>query len=174
MRHSGTTARRPACPDMPRPRAVSAGGGRCWVRTNVGLADGFTDRSSQTIGIVDDLVKLASRPREYPAPSAICPYARMAETAAVADGHGQRPQEPHCLWICDSCFTSLTAPHRTAYHVWTRNSARVSTPRLAVLRSSESRNGSKGQVRCREPPGVPCAGRARAPQRSRDPPRLGV
>jgi hypothetical protein len=25
---------------MPRSRAVSAGGGRCWVRTNAGLADG--------------------------------------------------------------------------------------------------------------------------------------
>src|SRR5450755_2747767 len=37
------TARRPASPGMPRPRGISAGGGRCWVRTNVGLADGFAD-----------------------------------------------------------------------------------------------------------------------------------
>jgi hypothetical protein len=36
MTHSGTTAGRPASPGMPRPRAISAGGGRCWVRTNVG------------------------------------------------------------------------------------------------------------------------------------------
>jgi hypothetical protein len=43
MRHGGTGASRPASPGMPRPRDVSAGGGRCWVRTNVGLADGFTE-----------------------------------------------------------------------------------------------------------------------------------
>ena len=35
-------AQRPATARMRRPQAVSAGSGRCWVRTNVGLADGFT------------------------------------------------------------------------------------------------------------------------------------
>ena len=49
MTHSGTTARRPASPGMPRPRAVFAGGGRCWVRTNVGLADGFTGGSQAQV-----------------------------------------------------------------------------------------------------------------------------
>src|ERR1019366_7284182 len=36
MTYGGTTPRRPAILGMPRPRAVSAGGGRCWVRTNAG------------------------------------------------------------------------------------------------------------------------------------------
>jgi hypothetical protein len=50
----------------PRPHrrwseAVSAGGGRCWVRTNVGFADGFT---SLTIGMAADLRFLLSHPRE--------------------------------------------------------------------------------------------------------------
>jgi hypothetical protein len=43
---SGTTMgpkQQPATPGKPSSRAVFAGGGRCWVRTNVGLADGFTD-----------------------------------------------------------------------------------------------------------------------------------
>jgi len=31
----------PARPGRPRSRAISAGSGRCWVRTNVGLADGL-------------------------------------------------------------------------------------------------------------------------------------
>ena len=38
----GKWRRQPARPGNPRPRAVSAGSGRCWVRTNVGEADGFT------------------------------------------------------------------------------------------------------------------------------------
>src|SRR5258708_4447208 len=46
-------------------------GGRCWVRTNVGEADGFTDRFTGPIGMATDLVKLPYRPREYPALSAI-------------------------------------------------------------------------------------------------------
>ena len=29
--------------------------GRCWVRTNVGLADGFTDRSSRSVNMMSDL-----------------------------------------------------------------------------------------------------------------------
>ena len=44
--HSGTSPgqkQQPARPGKPSSRAISAGGGRCWVRTNVGLADGFTD-----------------------------------------------------------------------------------------------------------------------------------
>jgi hypothetical protein len=44
---SGTPQRQkqqPASPGIPSSRAVSAGSGRCWVRTSVGLADGFTDR----------------------------------------------------------------------------------------------------------------------------------
>ncbi len=45
--HSGTSPgqkEQPARPGKPSSQAISAGGGRCWVRTNVGLADGFTDR----------------------------------------------------------------------------------------------------------------------------------
>jgi hypothetical protein len=37
--HNGTSSsqkQQPARPGKPRPRAVSAGSGRCWVRTNVG------------------------------------------------------------------------------------------------------------------------------------------
>ena len=41
---------RPASPGIPSSRAVSAGSGRCWVRTSVGLADGFTDRSLWPLG----------------------------------------------------------------------------------------------------------------------------
>ena len=36
MKHSGTAIRRPARPGIPSSRAIFAGGGRCWVRTNVG------------------------------------------------------------------------------------------------------------------------------------------
>jgi len=36
MKHSGTTTRRPPRPGKPSSRAIFAGGGRCWVRTNVG------------------------------------------------------------------------------------------------------------------------------------------
>jgi hypothetical protein len=45
--HSGTSQpkkQQPARRGIPSSRAVSAGSGRCWVRTSVGLADGFTDR----------------------------------------------------------------------------------------------------------------------------------
>jgi hypothetical protein len=35
-------------PHTRRPGAVSAAGGRCWVRTNVGLADGFTGDTRST------------------------------------------------------------------------------------------------------------------------------
>jgi hypothetical protein len=45
MRHHGTKQKRPAGPGIGVWRDVSAGGGRCWVRTSVGLADGFTARS---------------------------------------------------------------------------------------------------------------------------------
>jgi hypothetical protein len=34
--HSGTRRKRPAGPRFRSPGAVFAGGGRCWVRTNVG------------------------------------------------------------------------------------------------------------------------------------------
>jgi hypothetical protein len=44
MKDGGTRHRRPARLGTPSSRAVSASSGRCWVRTNVGLADGFTDR----------------------------------------------------------------------------------------------------------------------------------
>jgi hypothetical protein len=57
-RRSGTPSRekqRPASPGIPRPRAVSAGGGRCKVRTCVGLADGFTDRLPWTAHMPSDL-----------------------------------------------------------------------------------------------------------------------
>src|SRR5262245_22237445 len=47
MTHAATAARLPANPRNPRSRAVFAGGGRCWVRTNVGCADGFTDPAPQ-------------------------------------------------------------------------------------------------------------------------------
>src|SRR5450755_4532369 len=46
---SGTSSgpkQQPARPGKSSSRAISAGSGRCWVRTNVGLADGFTDRSA--------------------------------------------------------------------------------------------------------------------------------
>ena len=46
--HSGTSPgqkQQPARPGKPSSRAISAGGGRCWVRTSVGLADGFTVRN---------------------------------------------------------------------------------------------------------------------------------
>ena len=43
--HDGTEKKRPAQPRIPSKRAVFAGGGRSWVRTRVGEADGFTDRS---------------------------------------------------------------------------------------------------------------------------------
>jgi hypothetical protein len=65
--HSGTSQLRkqqPARPGIPSSRAVSAGSGRCWVRTNVGLADGFTDRSSPPIGMATDLPFPYSVPRE--------------------------------------------------------------------------------------------------------------
>ena len=42
-REKKETARRAA---FPQPGGRFRGGGRCWVRTNVGLADGFTDRCS--------------------------------------------------------------------------------------------------------------------------------
>jgi hypothetical protein len=45
MAHSGTRRKRPARPRFRSERAVFPGCGRCWVRTNEGLADGFTDRS---------------------------------------------------------------------------------------------------------------------------------
>ena len=51
--HSGTspgTKQQPARPGKPSSRAISAGGGRCWVRTSVGEADGFTDRSLWPLG----------------------------------------------------------------------------------------------------------------------------
>ena len=59
--HSGTSQpqkQQPARPGIPSSRAVSAGSGRCWVRTNVGLADGFTDRFTQPIRMAADLAKL--------------------------------------------------------------------------------------------------------------------
>jgi hypothetical protein len=40
-------------------------GGRCWVRTNVGLADSFTDRPFLPIGIATDLLFPHFLPREY-------------------------------------------------------------------------------------------------------------
>jgi hypothetical protein len=40
-------------------------GGRCWVRTNVGLADGFTVSPFLSIGIATDLLFLQFPPREY-------------------------------------------------------------------------------------------------------------
>ena len=49
---------------IPSSRAVSAGGGRCWVRTSVGLADGFTVSRSRPIGIAADLLFLHFPPRE--------------------------------------------------------------------------------------------------------------
>jgi hypothetical protein len=48
--HTTAPAKLSPRPHMRRPGAVSAGGGRCWVRTNVGLADGFTDRSLWPLG----------------------------------------------------------------------------------------------------------------------------
>src|SRR5713101_1227841 len=69
----------PQSGEYTRSRAVLAGGGRCWVRTNVGEADGFTDRSSPPIRIATDLAKLPLWPREYLTLSAICPCARAAE-----------------------------------------------------------------------------------------------
>jgi hypothetical protein len=51
--HSGTSAgqkQQPASPGKSSSRAISAGSGRCWVRTNVGEADGFTDRSLWPLG----------------------------------------------------------------------------------------------------------------------------
>ena len=64
---SGTSRRPKEQPTRPRTRslrAVSAGSGRCWVRTNVGEADGFTGSPSQPIGMPADLRILHSSPRE--------------------------------------------------------------------------------------------------------------
>jgi hypothetical protein len=43
--HRGTRRKRPAGPRFRSERAIFPGCGRCWVRTNEGLADGFTARS---------------------------------------------------------------------------------------------------------------------------------
>ena len=53
-------------------RAVSAGSGRCWVRTNVGCADGFTDRSCMHLHIPSDLHKHHSMMFVPATLSAIC------------------------------------------------------------------------------------------------------
>jgi hypothetical protein len=45
----------PARPGNPSSRAIFAGGGRCWVRTNVGLADGFTDLPPSPPTVAADL-----------------------------------------------------------------------------------------------------------------------
>ena len=52
---------------MVRVQGLSWGfaGGRCWVRTNVGLADGFTARPFLPIGIPADLLFLHFPPCEY-------------------------------------------------------------------------------------------------------------
>ena len=67
--HGGTSQPRkqqPARPGIPSSRAVSAGSGRCCVvRTNVGLADGFTVSRSRPIGIAAELLFLHFPPREY-------------------------------------------------------------------------------------------------------------
>src|ERR1039458_5028292 len=47
MKHSGTRQRRRARPGKPSSRAIFAGGGRCWVRTSVGLADGLQGAPDQ-------------------------------------------------------------------------------------------------------------------------------
>jgi hypothetical protein len=65
--HSGTSSgqkHQPATPRKPRPRAISAGSGRCWVRTNVGEADGFTGSPLPPFPMVADLQILHSPPRE--------------------------------------------------------------------------------------------------------------
>jgi hypothetical protein len=64
---SGTSRRpkeQPARPGTCSSRGISAGSGRCWVRTNVGEADGFTGSPSLPIGMPADLRILHSSPRE--------------------------------------------------------------------------------------------------------------
>src|SRR5450759_936091 len=85
MTHSGTTARRPAGPGMRRPRAVSAGGGRCWVRTNVGQADGFTDRLALSARMVLTCPYFADD-HEGRCP---CPPCVRARGHPGTPGHGQ-------------------------------------------------------------------------------------
>jgi len=95
--HSGTSQpkkQQPARRGIPSSRAVSAGSGRCWVRTSVGLADGFTDRLSLAIGMAADLLKLPDGSCEKRALSAICPRRQRRETADTTDRHGQRPYKP--------------------------------------------------------------------------------
>ena len=73
---SGTPQRQkqqPARPGIPSSRAVSAGSGRCWVRTSVGLADGFTVTASPPIGMAADLQLLHFPPHENRILSAPCP-----------------------------------------------------------------------------------------------------
>ena len=95
-----TAARRPASPGMPRPVAVFAGGGRCWVRTNVGLADGFTVSPSQPIGIATDLLFLHSPRRVNTAfcPSGVrSPGVCLVSATQVLDHVPSSPAESCCI-----------------------------------------------------------------------------
>jgi hypothetical protein len=64
---SGTSSsqkQQPARQGKPSSQAIFAGGGRCWVRTNVGEADGFTGSPLQPLPTGTDLRILHSDGRE--------------------------------------------------------------------------------------------------------------
>ena len=63
---SGTSERGPRDGRIPSSRAIFAGGGRCWVRTNVGSANGFTGSPSVDGCLARDLRILRCRRRARP------------------------------------------------------------------------------------------------------------
>jgi hypothetical protein len=73
------------------------------------VGSGFTDRSSQTIGIAADLAKLLQQPCEYPVLSAICPYRKWRRTAGTTDRHGQRPPTAAALALHGSAARAALA-----------------------------------------------------------------
>jgi hypothetical protein len=94
MTHGRTRRKRPAGPRLRSERAVSPGCGRCWVRTNEGLADGFTARSLHPSNMPLTCAYALRGGIPGRPPSAICPCAANFEAVRATDGganiHGQR------------------------------------------------------------------------------------
>jgi len=87
MTHDGTEKKRPASARIRSYRGVSAGGGRCWVRTNEGLADGFTDRRLWQQPTLPTLVIAAGvNTDSAPRPKSMPP--RMRTRAGTGQGPG--------------------------------------------------------------------------------------
>jgi hypothetical protein len=132
MKHSGTRQRRPARPGIPSSRAVSAGGGRCWVRTNVGLADGFTAAHSCSPGC--PLTCGYSIPRQVK--TARCPCGvRSFRVCLVSATHlldqvPGRPTESYCIQLSPlpPCHPPLPGRARTEVRGLPRPMTAASVP----------------------------------------------